>query len=209
MNPLFTCPPPTTLAVIPTQACPERFDQIIRLMFQRKQATGSFTPTSIKLSATWTPLVAASDATKIIGSPQIPNIVIPAGEVAKEGGNDNTTINGIPRLLGLQFVPVTAQLLDADKGTRAALRALASESAVQPGYTNLWAYMINRFGQIIGSLNGANVEGFPVYNVVVGDTGTEGFNKTNVANFSFDLAPGWSDNAVMYDPTAPFNPLNL
>lgn len=209
MNPLFTCPPPAVLAAIPAQSCPERFDQIVRFMFQRKQGTASFTETNILLSATWTPLMTAVDSTKIIGSPQIPNVVIPPGEVQKEGGNDNTTINGIPRLSGLQFVPVTANLLDADKSVRAAIRALASESAIQPGYTNLWVYMINRFGQIIGSLNGSNVEGIPVYNVVVGDTGTEGFNKTNVANLTFDLAPGWSDAVKMYTPTAPFNPLNL
>jgi hypothetical protein len=152
MNPLFTCPPPTALATIPTQACPERFDQIVRFFFQRKQSTASFTTTTIKTSATWTPLLAATDSTKVIGSPQIPNVVIPAGEIAKEGGNDNTTINGIPRLLGLNHVGVTANLLDANSAVRAALRGLASESAV---------------------------------------------------------APGWSDNASITDPTAPFNPLNL
>jgi hypothetical protein len=208
MGALFTCPPSAALTSVPTQACPERFDQIVRFMIQRKQSTPSFTPTSILLQATWTPLMSAVAGTKVIGTPLIPNVVIPAGEVLKEGGNDNTTINGIPKLAGLPFVPVTAQLQDANKDVRAALNKLASESAVFPGFTNLWAYLVNRFGQVIGSLEGSNVAGFPIYNFIVGDVGTEGLNKSNIANVSFDLAPGWSDAAVIYTPTD-FNPLNL
>jgi hypothetical protein len=205
---LFSCPPPTVLADIPDQTCPERFDQIVKIVFQRTQTAPSFTTASILLQATWTPLLSAVDDTKAVISPLIPNVVIPVGEVLKEGGNDNTTINGIPKLAGRSFAAVTAQLQDAEKDVRAAMRALAAESALIPGYTNLWAYFINRFGQVIGVENGGNVEGIPVYNLYVGDVGTEGLNKANIANLSFDLAPGWSDNVAIYTPTA-FNPLNL
>lgn len=208
MEPLFVCPPPESLTAIPTQACPERFDQIVRFGFQRKQATPSFTPTTILLEATWTALMAETDDTKLVLSPLIPNVVIPPGEVLKEGGNDNTTINGIPKLAGRGFAAVTAQLQDVEMAVRAALRALASESALQPGFTNLWMYMFNRYGQIIAALESTTNPGIDVYNVMVGDTGTEGLNKSNVNNLSFDLAPGWSDNVVLYKPTA-FNPLNL
>lgn len=202
MNPLFTCPAPSALAAIPSQDCPVRFDQIIRLIFQRKQGSAPFSPTSILLSATWTPLFSATDDTKALKSPLIPNVVIPVGEILKEGGNDNTTINGIPKLSGLSFVGVTAQLQDAASDVADALRALASESAINPGYTNLTAFFVNRFGQVICNKTGTTaLEGFPVYNVCVGDVGTEGFNKPNVHNLTFDLAPGWSKNAMMYTPT--------
>lgn len=207
MDALFLCPPPAALASVPTQACPERFDQIVRFAIQRKQATSTFTTTTLLTQATWTPLLAAVGSTKVILTPLIPNVVIPAGEVLKEGGNDNTTINGIPKLAGLPFVPVTAQLQDANSAVRAALKALASESAVFPGFTNLWVYPINRFGQIIGVLDGANVNGIPAYNFIVGDVGTEGLNKANIANLSFDLAPGWSNGVAVYNPT--FDPLSL
>jgi hypothetical protein len=109
MDPLFSCPPPTALATIPSQACPEVWDQIVKFAFQRKQATPSFTSTTIKVAATWTPLLTASDSTKVVITPYIAGVVIPPGEVLKEGGNDNSTINGIPRITGLGFVPVTAQ----------------------------------------------------------------------------------------------------
>jgi hypothetical protein len=206
MSSLFACPPPTALATVPTQACPERFDQIIRFFFQRKQATPSFTASTIKVAATWTPLLTAVDSTKIIGTPLIPNVVIPTGEIKKEGGDDNTTINGIPKLVGRGHVGVTAQLNDIQATVRAALRALASESALSPGFTNLWMYAINRSGQIIANSDGSGID---VYNVYAGDVGSEGLNKANIANFAFDLAPGWSDNVAIFDPTAPFNPLNL
>jgi hypothetical protein len=207
MDALLICPPPTALASVPTQACPERYDQIVRFAIQRKQTTASFTTTTLLAEATWTPLLSAVNSTKVIMTPLIPNVVIPAGEVLKEGGNDNTTINGIPKLAGLPFVPVTAQLQDANSAVRKALRALASESAIFPGFTNLWIYPINRFGQIIGKKDGTDVLGIPVYNFVVGDVGTEGLNKNNIANVSFDLAPGWSDDVEVFTPS--FDPLSL
>src|SRR5574343_64346 len=175
MSTLFSCPPPATLTSIPSQACPVRMDQIVRLAFQRKQATASFTETSILLQATWTPLLTATDATKVVLSPLIPGMVIPPSEILENGGNDNSTINGIPELRGIGFAKVTAQLQSERADIRAALRKLAAESALTPGFTNLWAYFINKDGQVIGAKNGTNVEGFPVYNVAVGDPGTEGF----------------------------------
>lgn len=206
MEPLFSCPPPAFLADVPDQSCPERYDQIVRFFFQRKQSSPSFSDTTIKTQATWTPLLSANDDTKIIGSPLVPNVVIPTGEIIKEGGNDNTTINGIPKLGGRSFVGVTAQLQDVEAAVRTALRALASESALQPGFTNLWFYMVNRYNQIIAGSDGSGIE---VYNVMVGDVGTEGLNKSNVANLSFDLAPGWSDNVAVFTPDAGFQPINL
>jgi hypothetical protein len=207
MNPLFVCPPPASLEEIPAQECPVRFDQIVKFFFQRKQTAPSFTTTTLLAQATWTPLLAASDDTKVIKSPLVPNVVIPPGEVLKEGGNDNTTINGIPRLNGMGFVAVTAQLQDAEAAVAEAIRALASESAILAGYTNLWMYMVNRFGQIITAVDGSNCPGIEVYNVCAGDTGTEGLNKSNINNLTFDLAPGWSRNVQMFTPS--FNILAL
>lgn len=207
MEPLFACPPPTALTTVPAQACPEKFDQIVRFGFQRIQSAASFTTTTLLAQATWTPLLTATDSTKIILSPLIPNVVIPVGEVLKEGGNDNTTINGIPRLAGRSFAAVTAQLQNVEAAVRTALRKLASESALQPGFTNLWMYMFNRFGQIITDVSSTNCPGIPVYNVYVGDVGSEGLNKENIANISFDFAPGWSDTVKIFTPS--FNPLTI
>jgi hypothetical protein len=183
-------------------------DQIVRIAFQRKQAAPSFTTTSILVQATWTPLLSAVGDTKVVLSPLIPGMVIPPSEILENGGNDNTTINGIPELRGIGFTKVTAQLQSESAAIRVALRKLAAESALTPGFTNLWGYFINKDGQVIGSLNGSNVEGFPIYNVAVGDPGTEGYLQNNKTNFSFALAGGWADSLAIYNPTD-FNPVNL
>lgn len=206
MSSLFACPPKTTLTTIPDQNCPERFDQIIRFGLQRIQATPSFTATTIKTQATWTPLLTATDDTKMVLTPLIPGVTIPRGEIIKEGGNDNSTIGGIPRLGGRSFVANTAVLEDVEKAVRAALRELASDSAIQPGFTNIWMYMFNRFGQIIANGDGAGIH---AYNIFVGDVGSDGLNKPNTAAMSWDFAGGWSDNVSIFEPTAPFNPINL
>ncbi len=203
MDPLFYCPPAAALTPIPDQDCGERFDQIQRFFFQRKQSTPSFSPSTILLAATWLPLIAASDDTLIVMTPRMPGVTIPTNEVLTEGGNDNTTLNGVPRLLGLGSVAVTAQMEDVNGAIRKAVRKLANEST---GDSNIWMYMINRFNQIIANEDGS---GFDVFNIMVGDAGTEGFNKPNIANVSMGLPAGWSDNAKVFNPTAPFKPLTL
>lgn len=205
---LFSCPPAASIADIPEQTCPERFDQVVRLLLQRKQTSASFTTTTGLVVATWTPLLTETDDTKIQGTPLFANAVIPRGELLKEGGNDNTTINGIPRLNGRGFVPVTLELQDVEAAVRTALRSYAADSALQPGFTNLSAYFVNRFGQIICKKDGTNLFGIDIYNFYVGDVGTDGLGKSNIANMSFDLAPGWSDDVVIIKPTD-FNPMYL
>ena len=206
MEPLFICPAPEVLETIPEQECAEIIDQIDMMLLQIIQDAPSFTAATILLQATWSPLMAANDATKVVKSPYLPNVVIPRGEILKEGGNDNSTINGIPKLNGRSFVGVTMELHNANRTIRAAFRKMASQSALQPGVTRIWAYFVNRFGQIIANADGS---GFPVYNVMVGDPGTDGFNKDTIANLSFDLAPGWADNMQVFTPAAGFNPHRL
>lgn len=206
MDPLFSCPPPTALSVIPANTCPENWGQIQKFAIQRKQATPSFTSATIKVAATWTPLLTATDSTKIVITPYIAGVVIPPGEVLKEGGNDNTTINGMPRVVGLGFVPVTAQPQSLLPAVRAALLGLGAESSISPGFTNLWVYFFNQYDQIIANADGS---GFDAYNIMGADAGTEGFGKLNTMNWGFDLAGGWSKNATVYTPTAPFKPLSL
>lgn len=207
MPSLFQCPPPAALPTIPAQACAEKFDQIQAILFQRKQTAPSFTTTTVLLQATWTPLLAATNNTKISKSPLFPGLTLPPGEILSTGGNDNTTLNGVRQILGLSSVTVNGQLRNANKAIRAALQSLTAESAIQTGFTNLTAYFVNRFGEIIANVNGTNVTGIEIFNFVVGDPGTEGFNADNISNMSFDLAPGWSDNVEIIKPS--FNPLNL
>lgn len=137
--------------------------------------------------------MSAVGSTKIVGTPLFSGLVIPPGEALTEGGNDNSTLNGVAELRGLGTVHVTGQFKNLDADVRAALRKLTQES-VTPGGTNLWAYGVNRFGQLIYLSNATTgVLGIKIYNFVTPDVGSEGFNRDNITPFAFDLEPGWSD----------------
>lgn len=208
---LFQCPLPDALVDIPPVDCPIKFDQLQKFAFQRLQTTPSFTPESILLKATWDALIAASDDTKVVVTPYLNSVLLPAGEILTEGGNDNTTLNGIPTLRGLGFVNVTAQLRNVKSEVAEALRALTPESS-QNGSTNVWVYFFNRFRKIFGSEETVEsvlyVKGFPIYNFYVSDVSSEGFGKDNIYNVQFAMEGGWSEFWQQYSPTD-FNPLAL
>lgn len=199
---LFLCPPPAAIANIPTFACPIRWEQIQKILFRRITGAAALTTSTALLSATITPLLSETDETKIVVSPFLSNVIIPPNEVLKEGGNDNTTLNGVPQFRGLGFSGGTAQLRNAPATVAAAIGAITSETAVQPGQTNIEAIFVNKDGKIIGKNPSSTVfTGFPIYNFVITDVSTEGFGKDNLYNISFDLAPGWSDKHTMLTPT--------
>jgi hypothetical protein len=190
-----TCPLPAALTAIPESACPFRFDQISKIAFQQIQTSGFMTETTVLLKATWTALLAAVDATKIVLSPPINNLVLPPTEINAEGGNDNTTIGGVRNVKGLNMVTVTGQLLNISVATKLAMQALFDFSkAPAPGVTKLWAFFFTTDGRVIYKKVTTNCYGIDVYNVVTSDPGSEGFNANNVCNFSFDLLGGWADD---------------
>jgi hypothetical protein len=210
MEQLFLCPPDETIADIPSQDCPERFDQIIKFFFQKKQLAGDppFTTSSILLAATWTPYIAASDETKIQGTPLFAAMTIPPSEILRTGGGTNETIGGVSKMGGRGNVLVPAQLQDVAAPVRTALRKYAALSSVNPGYTQLTGFFVNRFGDIICRKVGSNHFGIDIYGFYVGDPGTDGLGAPNISLMSFELLGGWADDVVMVRPTD-FNPVEL
>lgn len=201
---LFTCPPPAALASIPAQSCPVRFDQIQKFAFQRKQSAAPFAnEAAIQTQANWTTLLAAVASTKVIVSPYANNIIIPQTEALTEGGNDNTTIGGVTRLMGGGNTVVTGEFRNISKEVWLALAALTAESSITAGFSNLTAFFFNKDGNIIHN----NLFGFDIFNWFVSDPGSEGFNKDNVVAFRFEMKYGWAKAAALTVPT--FNPLNI
>ena len=192
MSLIINCPLP---AVIPDGIetdCPEIFGQICKIAFQKIQPIPSFTKITIGLKATWTPLLAASADTKIVLSPLISNFVIPASALLSEGGNDNTTINGIRNVRGLGTVTATGILKNISALTKKAIQGLFPfTKAPAPGITLLWAYYITTDGKVICKSDGS---GFPVYNLALTDPKLEGFNKDNDFDLSLDMEGNWSDD---------------
>jgi hypothetical protein len=204
MSDLFTCPVPSTLAAAPNPSCPVKFDQIQKVFIRRITGRATITTATALLSATISPLLSATDDTKLLVSPWMLNFKLPLSEPLKEGGNDNTTLNGVPRLLGLPFTAVTGTTMDnVAASTAQAMRALASESANSAaGTTNLEAFFVTKDGKIIGdNPSSTTFYGFPIYNFAVTDVSSEGFNQPNKFGVSFDLAPLWSKTFAVLTPT--------
>lgn len=205
MKDLFVCPAPTAIAQPSAITCPFNFNQVVKLALQRVQASAPFAnEAAIQTQSNWTSLKAASAGTKIVTTPYLTNFVIPPSEANKAGGNDNTTIFGMPRLNGGNAVSVTFEIHSAPNSVLTTLRTLTKESALQPGFTNLTAFMFDEFGNIIST---SDFNGIKIYNWFIGDPGSAGKNAPNIAMGSFDLEFGWSEGVIKTVPD--FNALNL
>ena len=208
----YICPKPESLTEIAAQDCRFKFDQILRLMFQRNTAAAPFTTAAaIGLKASWDAHKAATDDNKVVVTPVTMAVEIPSSEAQTEGGNDNSTPFGMPVYLGEGAVEVTGQFRNLAPAVVKSLRALSPESDVSLGVANLRVYMVNKDQYIIheGQQEGGvagDAWGIPVYNFRVGTMGSTGFNSDNMIPFSFTLPPYWDENLEMTKPTD-FNPL--
>lgn len=198
---LITCPLPAALTTIPASSCPVKFDQVVKMAFQRSGQTSFADLTALQTLATWTPLLAAVNSTKVIVTPYFASLSFPPSEAQEEGGNDNTTVNGIPVYKGEGFVQITGVFEGLTKAQYQALKKLTQESFNLSGGTNLTVFFFNRFGQILHDMNGAEPRGFALYNFRMATVGSEGYNANNKYNFSMQLSGEWDDNATLTQPT--------
>jgi hypothetical protein len=212
---LFKCPKQATLTEVTPTACPIKFDQIQKLAIGRLISEARFDSIvgaegkPITDQAIWTALLAATDDTKIVVTPYFSGFSIPATEAIKQGGNDNTTLNGVSEVMGGQMVTVPFVLKNVSSETAKGLRLLATESMLQPGETNIGGYFFATDNNIVfdGGADGTEFLPFEIYNMFVPDVASEGLNTNNTYNCSFEMRFGWSENwkAVKAD----FNPRSL
>lgn len=204
----ITCPLPTALTAITAVTCPFKLDQVVKLLFQRRQAAVPFaTLADLQTKGDWTDFMAAIDSTKVVVSPIFAGMVIPPSEALTVGGNDNSTFNGIREYNGEGAVTVTGVFKNMPQSAKIQLDLLTQESlASAVGVSNLTAYFVNRSGAIAASnKTGTEYWGVPIFNFRISNLGSEGFNAPNVNNFSFDLMDGWADKLKLVVPT--FDPL--
>jgi len=217
---LIECPIDPNLVEIDSQVCGEKFGQIQRMLIRRKQTGNEVSPTFTEVAdlldkSNWEAArdAALNDNTKMVITPFIASLVIPVGEPIKEEGNNNNTVNGMPILQGVNNINVTARFINLPSEIADQIRELTKHSASIPGFTNLEAFLVNEFGQIICNQTAETIPvpyGVPVYNLFVGAKGSEGLNKESVTPLSFDLKGDWDKNLIFSDPvnaTPAWNPL--
>lgn len=189
------CPPNAAIPDIPDTLCPDNLFQIVRLILTRQGNQIAATEAAAKLLATYTPLFAAADDTKIqITNKLMESTTIPPGEPIKDGGDDNSTPLGRALLTGRATIPFEGFLRNIDSAQVAALRAFGCE--------DLDVAFVTSNGQIYFNKNVDNtLRGFPIHAFFVGDKGAEGLNTHDKAKITFGLDPGWRDNGILVTPS--------
>lgn len=195
------CPLPTALTTIPALDCGVNLKQIQRLAFQRSgNSFGTTTTTDITLLADWQALIAAADDTKIVVTPLLGgNPVIEAGTAITIGGGDNTTLNGVEEVQGVNPSAFSAEFRELTPEIEMALKELTCEKS-------LTVYMFLEGGKIAAyKIDATNQRGFLLQSMFVSDRNNAGFATLDTNTISWAFPAGWSENLEIITPA--FNPL--
>lgn len=194
---------------IPVSNCPESFGQIQKVAFQRLyKSTGeknSFTTTAgIGKKASWTPLLAADDDTKIVISPYIQAPTAEAG-AARTFGGGNETLGGVEEIVGREPTPFTGVMRKLPQKIIKALKELQCESWGD----NLGVYLFDENGAI-GAIQDAKTATthypIPIRSLFIGDKTLGGYEAPDSNNIQWAFLPNWSDDLAIIVPED-FNPL--
>lgn len=203
------CPAGTALPDIPVSNCPESFGQIQKVAFQRLyKSTGeknSFkTDAGIEKKASWTPLLAADDDTKIVISPYIQAPTAEAG-AARTFGGGNETLGGVEEIVGREPTPFTGVMRKLPQKIIKALKELQCESWGD----NLGVYLFDENG-VIGAIQDAKTSTthypIPIRSLFIGDKTLGGYEAPDSNNIQWAFLPNWSDDLAIIVPED-FNPL--
>lgn len=202
MNDLCNCPNTDPLESIPEDNCPFNLEQIQKIIVQEvgyKFDSGATPATDPTLKADWDTLFAASDDTKAVITPFARNVVIEAGDFITTGGGDNSTLNGVEEIEGLNPAPVTGMFKSVSPAIEKALKKIACKK--------VQVFFVNGAGKIIAKDVGSDkTTGFVAESFGVKDRRNQGFGTKDQLDFQFSLKPGWSEDLVIIDPQD-FNPL--
>ena len=214
MSLICQCPADTALTAIPKVTCPENFGQIQKVAFQRlfkadgsrNAMVGSGTPLAptIGLLATWTALLSAADATKIVVSPYI-NAPAESGGDARmtSGGNDD--LGGIAQVLGGNPVQFAGVFRGVPQSTIKIIKQLMCEAAAG----NLGVFLFDENGKIEAIKDPTTPTTFypiPIRSLFVGSKIHGNFDAKDSNAISWSYPDNYSDDLAIVTPSN-FNPL--
>jgi len=196
-----SCTRPAVLTSISKFDCALHFGQIVALLFQRAQATPSFaTEVELQTLAKWTPLLTATDGTKVIITPEFPGFVIPGSEPQYADENSNNSIDGTGYFTGFNSVKPTGKFvgIPSDIKKQLSLVRAESEAGLNPGMTT---FPITGDGRLIYDLDDNGViRGIPFVNFYTGSLSTQGFNAKNENAFGLTFTGEWDNNVQITKP---------
>lgn len=194
---------------IPVSNCPESFGQIQKVAFQRLYKSNGeknsfITTAGIGKKSSWTPLLSATDDTKIVISPYIQAPTAEAG-AARTFGGGNETLGGVEEIVGREPTPFTGVMRKLPQKIIKALKELQCESWGD----NLGVYLFDENGTI-GAIQDAKTTTthypIPIRSLFIGDKTLGGYEAPDSNNIQWAFLPNWSDDLAIIVPED-FNPL--
>jgi hypothetical protein len=203
---MATCTRAVALTTISKFSCATHFGQIVALLIQRGQAAPSFaTEAELKTLASWTALLTAPDATKVIKTPEFPGFAIPGSEPQYADENSNNSIDGLGYFTGFNSVKATGKFVGIPSDIRSQLSLIEDESrpGLNPGTTT---FPITGDGRLIYDKDPVTsvIRGIPFVNFYLGSLSTQGFKALNENAFGLNFTGDWDKNVQIVKPD--FNP---
>lgn len=186
----------TELESIPRSQCAFNLGQIIRIGVRRVDLEGdpAFPGLAeIQDVEQWQARLDADDDSKIVITPIIEGLTIPASTAILEGGDDNSTLDGMPISVGGSSPrSETGMIRSIEAAIRVALKKIQCHQTLD---RPLEVFFFNNAGRIIANLHtdNAGYAGIPVGAFFVGDPAIEGLNTDDKTPIGFSLAYGWAD----------------
>ncbi len=202
------CPAGAALPDVPAFKCSESFGQVQKVAFQRLTkddgSKNQFTSAkAITALASWTPLLSASDSTKVVVSPYIEAPTAEAG-AARTFGGGNETLGGIEEIIGREPTAFTGTIRKAPQSVIKALKEMQCESWGD----NLGIFIFDENGAI-GAIKDEATEGvyypIPIRSLFIGDKTLGGLEAPDSNAVQWTFLPNWSDDLAIIAPE--FNPL--
>lgn len=194
---LFTCPVPTALPDVSNpDNCLAAYGNVGAVALQLYQGTPSFDGTTnlISAQASWTTLLASATATRVVVVPVV-NFETTPGEAITEGGNDQTTHKGMPKLKHGGFSPVTLNYEGISAALAKEIRGLTQFSRVGGGRTLLRTFLLTDENYIISN---SDFNGIETYAFFIGDVKKGGgYKMEDSYPGSWAYPYGWSHDMVV------------
>lgn len=201
------CPAATALTEIPAVTCAESFGQIQKVAFQRlRKSDGTknefTTAAAIGTLASWTALLAANDATKVVVSPYIQAPTSEGGAPITFGGG-NETLGGVEEIIGREPTPFTGVMRKIPQSVIKVMKELQCEAAAD----NLGVFLFDENGNIeaVGSETAGTYYPIPIRALFIGDKTHGGLEAPDSNAIQWTFLPNFSDDLAIVTPS--FNPL--
>lgn len=203
------CPLAEALPKIPNASCPVSFGQIQKVAFQRlRNSTGKaneFTAeAAITKKASWTELLTAQDATKIVVSPYINSPADSGGDArTTSGGNDD--LGGVATIIGSEPIQFTGSLRAIDQSIVKAMKELICEANAG----NLGVFLFDENGNIEAiqdETTKTTYRPIPIRSFFVADKVHGNYDAKDSNAIQWSYQPNYSDNLAIMKPED-FNPL--